>query len=397
MRRIITLFLANAVLSLHYFLLAYALSPYLAQLGLSDVQNGLVFSAAAVLMIVGFIAAPAVLTRISVRRAVSILAIADLLALLALIAGAGPIVAVALIALQSATVPLISYGLDLFLENATTDAGQTGHIRGVYLTAANIVLVASPIIVGIILDATNNYTLLFSVSAVIVAFFIFLLGTLKRFIVDEKISYAASFTSVFNCLARDREMRSVLISNLILQSFYAWVGIYIPLYLHTVLGVSWEALGPLFALMLLPYLIIELPMGFIEDKVKGTRFIMVSGFIIMALSLAAFSFVSAASNLAFVITTLVLTRIGAALVEITAETSFFRDVSGSDIESVAFFRLTRPLGLLIGPMIGSLFLLLVPLQSLFIPLGILCLFGIPFALRIKDAATPVSTRICSVR
>ena len=397
MKNILTLSLANAASALHYYLILNIASSYLGQF-LSDTQIGIVFSIAAALMIVGFILIPLILTHLSLRQVSLALATIDLASLLILASDPSPAVAFALIALQGALVPLIGYTLDLFLENASSDTRQTGRLRGLFLTSANVALVASPLLLGIILDAGNEYSNVFLASAIALTVFIILLTARKRFLVDSRITETGSLFTVLRCLVHDRNVRPVLVANFVLQSFYAWVGIYVPLYLHSVLGISWETLGPIFALMLLPFLLIELPMGFIEDKIKGARFIMVGGFIITGFSFMALSFVTTTTSFALITTILVLTRVGAALVEITAETSFFRNVDGQDIETVGLFRMTRPLGMLISPLIGSFLLVFASLQSLFIPLGIICLFGIPFALGIKDNITPgVRTRICSVR
>ncbi len=397
MKHILTLSLANAASALHYLLIAYVASSYLGQF-LPNTQNGIVFSIAAALMILGFILAPLVLTRLSIRRVSLLLAGIELISVLLLASDPSPVVAVMLIVVHTAIGPLIAYTLDLFLENATLDDGQTGHVRGLFLTSGNIAIVAAPLLIGLVLDAGNDYSHIFLTSAVIIAIFMLLLSVRKRSLIDSKIVHAGSLFAVLHCLIHDKETRSILVANVILQSFYVWAGIYIPLYLHGVLGISWEMLGPLFALMLLPFLLIELPMGFIEDKIKGGRLIMAGGFLVMGFSFMALSFVTATTSFAFIATVLVFTRIGAALIEITAETSFFRNVDGQDVESVGLFRMTRPFGMLISPLIGSLFLLSMPLQSLFIPFGIICLFGIPFALRIKDGiSSGVHTRLCSVR
>lgn len=396
MKRIFTLLVANAVSALHFFLLAYITSPYLGQF-LSDEGIGLVFSASAALMIIGFLAAPTIFARFSMRSTAIALSLVDLVSLLFLAASPIPAIAIGLIALQAAISPLVSYALDLFLENATDD-GQTGQVRGLFLTAANVVLIASPLIIGIILDAGDAYPYIFLASAAALAIFIILLVSRKHSFIDGEIAEAGSLLVVLRCLIHEKEVRAILAANLLLQAFYIWAGMYIPLYLHSTLGISWELLGPVFALMLLPFLLIELPMGFVEDRIKGARLIMAMGFIIMGSSLMALSFVTAETALIIIALILVLTRIGAALIEITAETSFFRNVDGKDIESVGLFRMTRPLGILVGPLIGSFFLLSMPLQSIFIPLGIICLFGIPFALRIKNGPSAgVRTRICSVR
>ena len=397
MKHILTLSLANAASALHYFLVVYIASSYLEQF-LPATQNGIVFSAAAAIMIFGFIIAPIVLTRMSVRHVSIVLAFISLISVLILASNPSPQIAVALIAIHTAIAPLIAYTLDLFLENATLDDSQTGHVRGLFLTSGNVALIASPLLIGLILDAGNDYSNVFLASAATITLFILLLTIRQHSIVDRKIAHAGSLLTVLHCLIHDKAVRSVLIANLLLQSFYVWVGIYIPLYLHGVLGISWEMLGPLFALMLLPFLLIELPVGFIEDKIRGARFIMTGGFLIMSLSFMALSLITKETSFAFITVILVLTRIGAALIEITAETSFFRNVDGQDVESVGLFRMTRPFGMLISPLVSSLFLLAMPLQYLFIPLGIICLFGIPFALRIRDGVSPeVRTRLCSVR
>lgn len=389
MKRVLWISLANAAASLHYFLLVYVLSSYLGQF-LSAARVGLVFGASAALMMLGFLAAPVVLTHLSVRRVSLVLALADLATLLALAAGAPRELAIGLVILQGALAPLIAYTLDLFLENATTEEGITGHMRGLFLTSGNVALVASPVLIGLILAATDDYPRIFAAAAASLAVFVVIITTRKRFLADERITHQAALAATLRCLLKDRGVRAVLIANTILQNFFLWAPVYIPLYLHETIGLSWQTLGPLFALMLLPFLLIELPMGFLEDRFRGARAAMAAGFAISGISLSAFAFVSRATDLATIAVILILTRVGAALVEITSETSFFRGVGGQDAESVSFFRMTRPLGMLMGPLIGSALLALVSLQELFIPLGVLMLLGIPFALRINDGGASAS-------
>lgn len=386
LRRMFTLALANTASSLHFYLLAYITSSYLAHY-LPSAQLGLVYSGSAVIMILGFIVLPHVLNRLSVRRVALLLALADLVTLLLLIGGVGATGAILLVALQGALAPLIAYTLDLFLENATVDEGTTGHMRGLFLTAGNIALVSSPILIGLTLGSGNAYGHVFIAAAISLVVFIGIITTRQRFLADEKITRVSSLLETLSGLIRKSEVRSVLIANTFLQSFYIWAPVYVPLYLHQTLGFSWGTLGPIFALMLLPFLLVELPMGFLEDRIRGARLIMASGFVIAGLSLAAFAFVTASTPLLVITIILVLTRLGAALIEITAETSFFRDVGGQDAESVSFFRMTRPVGMLIGPLVGSAFLMFTSLQLLFVPLGLLTLLGIPFALRIKNGSS----------
>ncbi len=100
--------------------------------------------------------------------------------------------------------------------------------------------------------------------------------------------------------------------------------------------------------------------------------------------MAMISFITIPAITLFLISILVLTRVGGAMAEITTETYFFKHVDGNDLNSIGLFRMLRPLGALIGPLIGSLALVFVSLQSAFIVLGGLCLLGIPLAFFIKD-------------
>ena len=385
MRRIFTLSIANTTSALHYFLVAVIASSYLGEI-LSDAQVGIVFSLSAALMILGFVLAPLALTHLSVRRVAFSLGVVDLVTLLLLIANPPTVLAIALIALQGAIAPLIGYTLDLFLENATSDEGTTGHMRGLFLTSTNIALVAAPLLIGLFLDTTNDYSRIFIAAAAALSIFMFIIVTRKRHLIDRKITYAAPLFRTLHCLLFNREIRSVLIAQTFLQSLFVWTSLYVPLYLHASLGLSWATLGPVFALMMLPSLLIELPVGFVEDRIRGARTIMAVGFAISAVSVAAVSFIATGTSVGVIVLILVLSRVGASLVEATSETSFFRSVDGRDAESVSFFRMTRPLARLIAPLIATPFLVVLPLQFLFIPIGAILLFGIPFALNIRKGA-----------
>lgn len=383
-RRIATLALANVAGGFHYFILTYISSSYLGQF-LPEAQIGLVYSISAALMLLGFAAAPRALERFSARQIALLLALFDLATLLALAGGPPALIAVALVALQGALAPLIAYTLDLFLENITEDEGRTGRMRGLFLTSGNIALVAAPLFGGLILDATNDYRRIFIAAAAALFAFALLIAFRKKYLKDVRVLRAVSLRDTFACLVRNRETRSVLVANTLLQGFFIWAPVYIPLYLHLSLGFSWSAIGPLFALMLLPFLLIELPMGFIEDRVRGARASMTAGFIIAGVSFASLSLITAETSMTVIALILILTRVGAALIEVTSETSFFRDVGAGDANSVSFFRMTRPLGMLVGPVVASALLAGMSLQLMFVPLGVLMLFGVPFALHIKES------------
>ena len=76
--------------------------------------------------------------------------------------------------------------------------------------------------------------------------------------------------------------------------------------------------------------------------------------------------------------------IGAALVEATTESYFFKHTRDADASVISFFRASRPLAYLLGALLGTLSLLYIPFNYTFVLLGILMLPGIACAMLLKD-------------
>ena len=368
--------------ALHYFLTIYILSPYLAQF-MSDASVGLVFAAGALISLFGFLILPLILKIISLKRFAQVLSVVQLGVLVSLLFSPSVPIIVVLVILLTALPALIGYAFDVFLEQATIGEGSTGNIRGFFIMVSSIALVISPISIGYILGDGDAYIKIFALAAATLVPFILLLSTLIKNGTPQK-QKALSFINNIKCLLQSKDVFLGASAHFIMLLFFSWVGIYIPLYLHTELGIVWGDLGWVFSIMVLPYVLLEFPIGIMADKWFGERELMMIGFAIMGLSLAMVSFITIPAITLFLISILVLTRVGGAMAEITTETYFFKHVDGSDLNSIGLFRMLRPLGALVGPLIGSFALLFVSLQALFIVLGGLCLLGVPLAFFIKD-------------
>ena len=79
-----------------------------------------------------------------------------------------------------------------------------------------------------------------------------------------------------------------------------------------------------------------------------------------------------------------MSRIGASLVEATTESYFFKHTKGTDANIMSFFRLTRPLAMVIGSLLGSATLLYLPFELMFVVLGLMMIPGIFYTLSLKD-------------
>jgi MFS family permease len=135
--------------------------------------------------------------------------------------------------------------------------------------------------------------------------------------------------------------------------------------------------------MLVPFVILELPLGKLADKKLGEKELMTGGFIWLAVSTAILSFVETPFLILWAIL-LLLTRVGASTVEIMTETYFFKKIDEHDSDLLGFFRMVQPASYVIAPIIASIVLMFVDFRWLFMVLGIICLYGIRWSLSLKD-------------
>ena len=171
--------------------------------------------------------------------------------------------------------------------------------------------------------------------------------------------------------------------SLILKFFYAWMIIYTPIYLHEYIGFDWIQIGVIFSLMLLPFVILEFPLGKLSDGI-GEKKMLLIGFLIISISTLMIPLFTIKS-LFFWALILFITRIGAATIEIMSESHFFKSTKEENADILSFFRNTNPLSYIIAPLLAIPILLLMPsFQYLFYVLGVIMLCGFLISLRLRD-------------
>jgi predicted MFS family arabinose efflux permease len=143
----------------------------------------------------------------------------------------------------------------------------------------------------------------------------------------------------------------------------------------------------LIAISLIPMVVVEVPVGHLLGNRDNAHHwqhnhVGMAGFGILALTAALVPFVE--SN-EFVVWALLLftMRIGAALVEIVAETYFF-SIAGSDTEKAALFRALYPVSFIVGPLCASVAMSLAGYSALFFFLSCISLFGAYLASEFRD-------------
>lgn len=372
-------YIANLLLSFHYFLILYINSSFL-NLHVTEKTIGLLYTVGSLGNLVLLLAAPYLLNLFGNYRMVLGFIVLEGIAVAGLSFTSLPTLIATFFLIHMAVIGMIAFNLDVFVEKYSGNERETGGIRGLYLTLANAALVIAPSVVAFLLprgdfSAVYLLSLLFLVPA-----FTIIKRNLKGF---AHTHHAVSFSKEVERYRKDRNLRNIFIVNLVLQIFYAWMVIYVPIYLSSYIGFSWDKLGILFTFMLLPFLLFELPLGKIADLFLGEKEILVAGLAIMA---AATSLITSLSTASFVLWAIVLflTRVGASAVEIMTESYFFKHVNAADYDAISVFRMTRPISYVVAPIIAGIALSTIPYRFVFLVLVGIILLAIEPALRLKD-------------
>ncbi|MBD3359492.1 MAG: MFS transporter, partial [Candidatus Buchananbacteria bacterium] len=169
----------------------------------------------------------------------------------------------------------------------------------------------------------------------------------------------------------------------LLQFFYAVMVIYTPIYLNQTIGLPWDQLGIIFTVMLIPFILIEYPAGYLADKYWGEKELLTIGLFIIIISLILIFLVETKSIIIWALL-LFLTRIGASLLEIMSDTYFFKKINHNDIALINSYRSTRPLAYIFAPFIFGLILYIFPVHYVFLFLAAIVSTGLYFSLTLKD-------------
>jgi predicted MFS family arabinose efflux permease len=294
-------------------------------------------------------------------------------------------VAVPLFIVHLITVPLIIFNLDVFMEERIgDDESGTGSSRGLVLTLASLVGALSPLISGLLVDTADaDFTNAYVVSALTLIPVLIVLLVYFRTFSDPKYGEIDVFSAIHSFWI-NINIRSVFIAHFLLQMFFMMMVVYTPLYLTGSIGLNWEEFGIVMFFAQLAYVIFEYPIGIIADRYIGEKEMMAVGFLIIIISTAWMSFITISSVLVWSII-MFTTRVGAALVEVTTESYFFKQTKSSDAQIISFFRITRPLSYVLGAVIASLALLYLPFNLLFIVFAMLMVPAMFCTLYIEDS------------
>ncbi|MCX6795531.1 MAG: MFS transporter [Candidatus Falkowbacteria bacterium] len=380
-KKLIILYFLGFIISIASAIPAYSQSSFLTEtVGLSLVST--FFLLANILTFAAILLFPKMIKKIKNYRSMRRVIFAYGLALIGLtLAPKNPWLMFAFFGSMNICIGLIAINMDIFVESfASRHAIGTTHTT--YFTAMNLGWIISPFIAGQLI-MLGGFKLTYAASLVCLMIFAFFFVLQAKNLKDKNSYRDQDFVQTIKSIWRNKKLRSIFFLAFILSVFYSLVVVFLPVYLNEVIGFSWESLGMLFSLMLLPFIFVEIPAGIISDRYLGEKELMSIGFIILSVSLLLCSIVKGADFWLWAIV-LIFSRFGAALVESMREAYFFKTVSAQDVDFINFFRATAPLGYVFGALLGGVVLISMPLNQLFLAGAFLMCLSFPVLFFIKD-------------
>lgn len=372
-------YLAGFLFSIPLALTSYINSSLLESFMSATVVSTL-YIGAAFLTILGLSEMPKVLKQFGNYRFTLALSVLAMVSLLFLAFTKNPNIVAVFFVLYFLTTNFIVTTLDIFIEDFTVSK-KVGRARGIYLTVINSAWVVGQLISGSII-AKSSFSGIYLISAL----FMFLVATVLVFFFqkfkDPEYKKIAVLKTV-KFFVKNKNISKIYLINFILKFFFAWMIIYTPIYLHNYIGFSWEKIGIIFTIMLLPFVLLEFPLGKLSDRI-GEKKILFFAFTISAIFTLIIPFVSKMDLYlwAFI---LFMTRVGAASIEVMSDSYFFRIVNEEHADEITFFRNTTPLSYIIAPLSAIVVLTLTPsFKFIFFILGVVLLLGAYLALRLQN-------------
>jgi len=374
-----TLFLTNIFISFHYALIIYVNSTFLNNF-FSESQVSALYIIGSIINTILLLNASKILEKIGIYKFATYTIIIEFLATLGLALSASPFLIGLYFLIHLVTISLLLFNMDMFVEDISKDNSITGSIRGTYLTVTNVTIVLAPALVALLLFK-NNYSYVYVASCLFLVPLYYFFSRLKgiKTPVVQHIKVKETLTEYI----KNKNLYNIFISNFLLQLFYAYMIIYVPLYLEKYIGFSWSEIGLMFTIMLLPFILFEVPVGELADDKYGEKEFLTIGFIIMGLATIFISFVTLKVFWIWA-TLLFITRIGASFVEVSTESYFFKQVNQEKTDVISFFRITRPISFIVGPLLATLALQFIPFQYIFICIGSVMIIGTHYSLALKD-------------
>ena len=373
------IFITNILISFHYALIIYINSSFLSNF-FTEGQVSALYIIGSILDTILLLNSSKILEKIGGYRFIIYVTTFELLSTVGLLLSGNAFLVSLSFLVHVSCISQILFNMDVFVESVSKNENNTGSIRATFLTLVSVALVISPTIVSILVsDSVYSYVYLLSALFLLPLYYLF--RNFKK-IETKLVKHIVLKDTILEYL-KDKNLHNVFTANFLLQFFYGFMVIYMPIYLQHHIGFSWSEIGIIFTIMLLPFVLFEIPVGELADYKYGEKEFLAIGFVIMALSTIFMSFITVKVFWIWA-SILFISRIGASLVEVSSESYFFKHVNEKSSDIISFFRVDRPVAFIVAPIVATISMQLVPFQYVFIIFGVILAFGIKYALALED-------------
>lgn len=366
------------------FSMSVALTSYINSSFLEILTNtyyvGAIYVISSIATILCLLAMPKILTALGNRQTTIAFSFLTALSFLVLAFGQETKIIIPAFIINFISINLIIASLDIFIEDFSKNY-SVGKLRGLYLMFINLAWVIAQTISGSII-AKSSFSGIYIVASIFMLlvmsmFFIFL-----RDFKDPKY-IKVPIINTLKFFSKNKNILKIYILNFILKFFFAWMVIYTPIYLHEYMNFNWNQIGIIFTIMLIPFVILDFPLGKLSDKI-GEKKLLLAGFITSIIFTFYIPYIHE-PNLIVWAFVLFGTRLGAATLEIMTESYFFKSVKEENADVTSFFRNTTALSYIIAPLCAIPLLIIIPsFEYLFFILATILLVGFLITLKLKD-------------
>ncbi len=364
-------YLAGFLFSVPIALAAYINSSFISSF-VGEKLIGIIYTLGSLVSIIAHIIGPRILEKVGVYKFLLSVILLNSLSFATLSFTSNKIALIISFVLGFSLNTLIVFSLDELLKIFSRE-GSTGKTRGIYIAMCSSAWVLAQTFSGSFLGFSNfRFIYLISFCLMLVFFLISFFGFKK--LTEPKYDQVNNLLYIKDFFKNRNLFRAYAITFL-LQFFFSWMVIYTPIYLSNYLGFNWSQIATIFAIMLLPFLLIPFHLGKLGDKI-GERKILMFGFGIISISTLSLFFIKEHTLFiwAFI---LFLTRVGGATVEVMSDSYFFKHISSKNEEFVGVYRSASPVAYIIGPLLASLLFTIIPsFKFIYLILGAIILSGI---------------------
>ncbi len=255
-------YVAGFLFSIPLALTSYINSSFL-QVYIQASYVGIVYIIAALITILGLFEMPHILTRLGARQTTLFFSMLALFAAVMMSQGNAALIVIPAFILYFVSCSCIIATLDIFIEDFSKDT-SVGKLRGLYLVVTNGAWVCAQLISGRVI-ARSSFGGIYFIASVFLGLLCFTFIFFMRGFKDPHY-VKIPIGKTIKAFLKNKHLSRIYIINLILKFFFAWMIIYTPIYLHEYIGFGWSQIGIIFTIMLLPFVILEFPLGKLSDK-----------------------------------------------------------------------------------------------------------------------------------